>query len=123
MQSLDDFLRLLVASEMIDQEDADALRDEFAGKSASECADGLIATGVLTRWQADCLLAGRYKGFFLHHFKLIDKISYESGFNRMLAENLRTRKRVILRIYPPKGNLPFTFSVETPQTTNPAAPQ
>jgi hypothetical protein len=113
MQSLEEFLRLFVASEMIDQEDADTLYGEFAGKSAAECANASIAKGLLTRWQADLLLRGRYKGFFWRHYKLLDQISHENKVRRLLAENLRTRKQVVVCVTPPpEAGAPAGFWVE-----------
>jgi eukaryotic-like serine/threonine-protein kinase len=42
----------------------------------SDCvADRLIAYGVITRWQAEKLMEGRHKGFFLGKYKLLDHLA------------------------------------------------
>jgi hypothetical protein len=109
---LNEFLRLLVSSLLVDESDAASFRDDFGGKTANQCANGLVERGVLTRWQADSLLASRYKGFFIDHFKLLELLSNGKDHIHAVAENLRTRKRVILAITPKREGVPFSYKVE-----------
>ncbi len=100
-----------MASELIDETDVEQFRQEFFGKVAIEFADYLIAKEVLTRWQADSLLAGRYKGFFLDQYKILEALP-DDKVVRMLAENLRTGKHVVLLIEPKRDVTPYKYTVE-----------
>ena len=57
------YLLCVGASRLIDEATLSVLRGGFVGDSASDLADYLVAKNALTRWQADQLLLGRYKGF------------------------------------------------------------
>lgn len=43
--------------------------------TATDLADRLVTTGVLTRWQADKLLQGKSRGFFLGPYRLLYKVA------------------------------------------------
>lgn len=50
----------------------------------------LITTGVLTRWQAKMLLEGKWKGFFLGEYKLLEFLQATSKGQSYIAEHLPT---------------------------------
>ncbi|MEN6406330.1 MAG: serine/threonine-protein kinase [Thermoguttaceae bacterium] len=60
----------------------------------------LVETGVLTRWQADKLLEGRYKGFFLGKYKLLDHLGSGGMSNVYLAEHVLMQRRVAIKVLP-----------------------
>jgi hypothetical protein len=82
------------------------LDDEMSG-----LCDYLVNNGTLTRWQCDMLLDGRYKGFFIEiPFRLLYPAQRDDGYIRFVAEEIQTKRRVVVRILPP-----FARSREEPQ--------
>jgi serine/threonine-protein kinase len=63
--------------------------------------DYLVHNDVLTRWQCENLSAGRYKGFFLDAFKLLRHLRCGESYSEYAAEDVRARRRVVIRIFPP----------------------
>ncbi|NLF08710.1 MAG: serine/threonine protein kinase, partial [Pirellulaceae bacterium] len=60
----------------------------------------LIEAGMLTRWQADKLLEGRHKGFFLGKYKLLDHLGTGGMSNVFLAEHVLMQRRVAIKVLP-----------------------
>ena len=116
--SLDTMVQMLARSGLIDNAAAlTALTRELKCDSASEFASYLVSKQVITNWQAENLLKSRYKGYFLDQFKLIDLLSGGTDdFDRFLAEDQQTAKRVVLRITRPQrtkpGGAPHPYTVE-----------
>lgn len=67
---------------------------------AQPLASELVRTGLLTRWQADQLLQGRYKGFFVKKYKLLELLGSGGMSNVYLAEHLLMRRRVAIKVLP-----------------------
>ena len=55
--------------------------------SPEECSDDFIAAGIITRWHTDKLLTGKYKGFFLGKYKLLDHLGTGGMSSVYLAEH------------------------------------
>ena len=113
--TLDEFARLIVASELMDEFEVAVLSADFSDKSAAFFAGHLVARQILSRWQCDKLLEGRWKGFFLDHYKLLDYIDDSNEGPRYKAEYLRTRKLVAISINAMVGHTksqPFSYTVE-----------
>lgn len=66
----------------------------------NDFCDHLVKNNVLTRWQCDNLLGGRYKGFFMDGFKLLRHVGHEGNNSTYAAENVQTKHRVVLRVFP-----------------------
>ena len=66
-----EFFATLRRSRLLPNDRADALREKFAGAEPAEAAAALVGEGEITRYQADRLLAGRYRGFFLDRYRLL----------------------------------------------------
>ena len=74
--SLELFWDLLQRSGVISEEELEPLRSEYAKDlvhldTAAKVSDDLVARNLLTRWQAEMLLQGRHKGFFLGPYRLL----------------------------------------------------
>jgi len=67
---------------------------------ATALADEWVRAGLLTRWQADQLLQGRYKGFFVKKYKLLGLLGSGGMSNVYLAEHLLMRRRVAIKVLP-----------------------
>jgi hypothetical protein len=71
--------------------------------SAAGLADWLVAQGILTRFQAGQLLAGKWRGFFLGKYRVLEPIA-SGGMGRViLAEHTVLGRRVALKVLPVKG--------------------
>jgi serine/threonine-protein kinase len=118
---LDDFCHVLAASGLVDPRLLTSLRRQFQAEhslaegspeAARAFADHLIAKGTLTAWQSQKLCDGKYKGFFLDHYKLTGHVSVEQTYSRFLAEDTNTHQLVVLCIQPPTKDGKVHYYVE-----------
>lgn len=63
-------------------------------------ADRMIEAGLITRWQADKLLAGKHKGFRLGKYKLLGQIGKGGMSSVYLAEHELMKRRVAIKVLP-----------------------
>ncbi len=63
-------------------------------------ADWLVQSGLITRWQADRLLEGRHKGFFLGKYKLLGHLGTGGMSSVFLAEHVLMQRRVAIKVLP-----------------------
>jgi serine/threonine-protein kinase len=61
----------------------------------------LVRRGWITRWHAEKLLAGKYKGFFLGKYKLLDHLGSGGMSHVFLAEQAVIHRRVAVKVLPP----------------------
>lgn len=66
-------------------------------RSAEDVADALIQHRIVTRYHAEQLLQGRYKGFYFGSYKLLDLLGYGGMGCVYLAEQLRLQRLVALK--------------------------
>lgn len=92
------FAELVVASGLVSQQDLTAAIADFSSGSVIELAAHLVGRNLLTPWQAEKLLQGKYKGYFLDDYKLVDFVDTTSVSLRYRAEYIPTGKFVILNI-------------------------
>ena len=69
------------------------LHEERLPDDAEVVADFLIEAGLLTRWQCNKLLNGKYKGFYLGNYKLIDHLGTGGMSTVYLAEHVLMQRR------------------------------
>jgi serine/threonine-protein kinase len=67
---------------------------------AGECAEHLVAVGLLTRWQARKLSEGRHRGFFLGMYKLLDHLGSGGMSSVYLAEHVLMQRLVAIKVLP-----------------------
>ncbi len=63
-------------------------------------AELMVEAGMLTRWQADKLLAGKHKGFRLGKYKLLGQIGKGGMSSVYLAEHELMKRRVAVKVLP-----------------------
>jgi serine/threonine protein kinase len=63
-------------------------------------ADELVAQEFLTHWQAEKLLRGRYKGFFLSKYRLLSLLGRGGMSSVYLAEHVMMRRRCAVKVLP-----------------------
>ncbi len=66
----------------------------------NQLAEYMIQEGVVTRWQADKLLAGKHKGFRLGKYKLLGQIGKGGMSSVYLAEHELMKRRVAIKVLP-----------------------
>lgn len=104
---LESFWDLVEKSGVIREEELHPLREEYSRDyeqldTASKVADDLVARGLLTRWQANMLLQGRHKGFFLGPYRLLDILGKGGMGSVYLAEHQLMRRRAAVKVLPSK---------------------
>src|ERR1041384_1321317 len=77
-----------------------AAHGDTALEDQNRLAELLIEEGLITRWQADKLLAGKHKGFRLGKYKLLGQIGKGGMSSVYLAEHELMRRRVAIKVLP-----------------------
>ena len=111
-QTLDDFLRVLRSSGLVDPARIDAelapWRDSRGGIPAGgepvpeAFVEALVGTGLLTPWQVDQLRKGRHKGFVLGKYKLLRLLGAGGMSSVYLAEHSTLGHKVAIKVLPVK---------------------
>ncbi len=94
-----EFLSVVSESQLLDAAALDALRADGAlPESPNDCAESLIHKGLLTRFQAKHLLAGKYRGFVFGPYRLRDQIGKGGMGTVFLCEHAAHKVRVALKV-------------------------
>jgi eukaryotic-like serine/threonine-protein kinase len=103
----DAYIDLLRRSGLVEKGQLDSvlgdLRNEVGqlGVFDADCiANRLVGYGLITRWQADKLMDGRHKGFFLGKYKLLDHLGTGGMSSVYLAEHVLMQRRVAIKVLP-----------------------
>lgn len=102
--NLPDLLRQsrLIESSRLEQALQDLRRDlgEEQIQDSDFLAAKLVAMNLLTPWQCENLLQGRYKGYYLKQYKLLDHLGTGGMSHVYLAEHTLTGRRVAIKVLP-----------------------
>ena len=71
-------------------------------EDATALAAHLVAAHLITRWQADNLLRGKYRGFFLGKFKLLGLLGSGGMSSVYLAEHTLMLRKQAIKVLPKK---------------------
>ncbi len=96
-----DFLQLLEKSSLLTPDTFSSVVSEFGLReveNAKEIAEKLISTGQLTKFQADRLLAGRYRGFFIGEYKVLELLGCGGMGWLYIAEHRKNGQRFALKV-------------------------
>jgi len=117
------FSELLLASGLLNTSVLRSLTNDFhahiacrklSDTSLKTFISYLAASGFLTCWQCAKLREGRYKGFFLDDYKLLDCLGPDDKVTRFLALHGLNGQRVVLAVTPraiaagPNGESQYT---------------
>jgi len=101
------FLDLVRRSGLVEEDQLSQSLSAFEsqrGKDALDDADLLsehmVQTGLISQWQADRLLEGRHKGFFLGRYKLLDHLGTGGMSSVYLAEHVKMQQRRAVKVLP-----------------------
>jgi eukaryotic-like serine/threonine-protein kinase len=104
---VDAYLDLVRRSGLVERDRLNSLlvdlKREAGGHSITDTdfvADRIVQADLLTRWQADKILEGRHKGFFLGKYKLLGLIGTGGMSSVYLAEHVLMQRRVAIKVLP-----------------------
>ena len=92
----------LVTGDVLKRMLADLREDGVPLDSSREIADQLVERGLLTRWQAEKLLQGKHKGFFLGKYRLLKLLGKGGMSSVYLAEHVLMRRQCAIKVLPTK---------------------
>jgi len=102
------FCQLLALSGLVSPDDLASLLRQYchvnpepSSQSASSLSCFLISRGVITAWQAEKLRDGRYKGFFVDNYLVLERVAIYKKHTRFAALDTTTNRRVLLAMRPP----------------------
>jgi len=101
-----DFLDLIERSELLDKNRIAAISKKWVdtGKvpqTPRDCALTLVNDGVLTKFQAKLLLAGKWRNFFLgNKYKVLEHLGSGGMGTVFLCEHRHMRRRVAVKLLP-----------------------
>ena len=99
-----DWYELVARSGLVDGEQFGSWRNRRheQGVDAAAIAERMVADGLLTQWQSRKLLAGKWRGFTIDHYRLTDFESVDEAkqVSRFRATDMRTGGEVILEVVP-----------------------
>ena len=100
--SVHEFLDVTAQSGVLSAERLEQIANDVAPVSAdaSTIADSLVASQTLTQWQANMLLEGRHKGFFLGKYRLLDLLGRGSMGSVYLAEHTLLNRKCAIKVLP-----------------------
>jgi serine/threonine protein kinase len=98
--TVDDFRSILSKSKLVEDEGLDTfLRTlEPVPEEPERLAEALIDGGLLTRFQVDNLLKGRWHRFFIGHYKVLDRLGSGNYGSVYLCEHQKMRRRVAIKV-------------------------
>jgi serine/threonine protein kinase len=104
--SVEELLQLIRKSGMIDEGKLSAyLQRRALGRGLPtdprEAADGMIADGILTNFQSEQFLLGKWRGFTIGKFKLLERVGVGGMGQVFLCEHMFMKRRVAIKVLPP----------------------
>lgn len=97
----DSFVALLKKSGLLPAEQVDTALDRFALRDDAAPKDfawAFLRAGLLTRFQAERLLEGRFRGFFIDRYKVLEILGAGGMACLYLAEDTQSGERVALKV-------------------------
>ena len=104
--SFEELIQLIRKSGMVDESRLTAYiarRQKGRGLSADprQATDDMISDGILTNFQAEQFLLGKWRGFSIGKYKLLERIGVGGMGQVFLCEHMFMKRRVAIKVLPP----------------------
>ena len=104
--TIDDLLKLIRKSGMIDDGKLDAYLDRLKAAGTppfdvKKLAGAMVKDGLLTYFQAEQFILGKWRGFTIGKYKLLERIGFGGMGQVFLCEHMYMRRRVAIKVLPP----------------------
>ncbi|HWG46830.1 MAG TPA: serine/threonine-protein kinase [Gemmataceae bacterium] len=98
----DAFVEVLGKSGLVDAERLQLFLQQTAGLSAMprKLAARLVASGLLTQFQAEQLLQGKHRGFTIGKYRVLERIGTGGHSTVYLCEHILVKRRVAIKVLP-----------------------
>src|SRR5262249_8481869 len=100
----DDFVTVVRKSELIHPERLEAFLARHAAgdrpANPKELADRFIQAGLLTRFQSEQLLQGKYRGFSIGKYRVLERLGFGGMGTVYLCEHLLVKRKVAVKVLP-----------------------
>ena len=103
----DELLELIRKSGMIDESQLTSYLDEQTRRAtplstdAKTAAEQMVQDGLLTDFQREQFLLGKWRGFTLGKYKLLERVGIGGMGQVFLCEHLHLKRRVAIKVLPP----------------------
>ncbi len=102
--SADELLTLLRKSELVDSHRLDPFLDQLAKAGPTpkprDLAGLLIAAGLITNFQSEQLLKGKWRGFTIGRYKVLERLGSGGMGNVYLCEHMQVHRKVAVKVLP-----------------------
>lgn len=104
--SVEEFLQLIRKSGMIDEPTLNSYlqRRQYArglNVDLREFAEEMVRDGILTNFQAEQFLLGKWRGFTIGKYKLLERVGVGGMGQVFLCEHMFIRRQVAIKVLPP----------------------
>ena len=102
----DELIKLIRKSGMVDEPRLDAYLEKLRQSGgpltdSRKLAGAMVKDGLLTYFQAEQFLLGKWRGFTIGKYKLLERIGFGGMGQVFLCEHMYMRRRVAIKVLPP----------------------
>lgn len=102
-ETIGDFLKVVRKSRLLEEAELDAYLERTRSSpnlpvKPTQMAGLLVRDGLLTRFQAELMLRGKYRGFNIGHYKVLDRLGSGGMSNVYLCQHRDRKNRVAVKV-------------------------
>ncbi len=100
--TIDAFLELVNKSGLVDPERLQVFLNQAGALSATprKLAARMVASGLITQFQAEQMLQGKYRGFTIGKYKVLERIGSGGHSTVYLCEHMTVKRRAAVKVLP-----------------------
>jgi len=104
--TVEELLGLIRKSGMVEETKLNAYLTRRQGgrglpAEAQEAAEGMVADGLITNFQAEQYMLGKWRGFTIGKYKLLERVGVGGMGQVFLCEHMFMKRRVAVKVLPP----------------------
>ena len=104
--SIDELLKLIRKSGMVEESRLNAYLERYRttatmAADVRKLAGAMVRDGLITYFQAEQFMLGKWRGFTIGKYKLLERIGFGGMGQVFLCEHLYMRRRVAIKVLPP----------------------